>query len=92
MCLAYCQVTNLHAVDPAHCELAFQAFSPCRPDPRAHLGAASRVVARTPVPYHANVIVGSAVRRGGIHAVPVARRRALDRVWRLGVDAYDPIG
>ena len=61
------------------------------PAPRAHVGAAPRADARTPLPHHADVIVASAIRRVTFHAVPVGRRSALDGVRRVGVDADHPV-
>jgi len=69
-------VTKLHAVDPAPSGPAFQAFSPNPPKRRAHLGVAPRAVARTPLAYQANVIIGSppGLRR------PVPLRSGAERV------------
>ncbi len=91
MCLACSHVTSRHVVNRGRFAAALQAFSPCRPAPRAHLSAAPRAAARTPLPHHADVIVASAVRRGRIRAVPVARWGALDRFRRVGVDADHPV-
>ena len=82
MCPTRRPVTNLHRTDPGGSEGRFQGVSPTGPDRRAHLDAAPRAVARTPLPHHADAIVASVVRRGRIHAVPVGRLR---------VDADDPV-
>ena len=69
-------VTKLHAVDPAPSGPAFQAFSPNPPKRRAHLGVAPRAVARTPLAYQANVIIGSPL---GLRR-PVPLRSGAERV------------
>lgn len=92
MCPTSRRVTNLNAPDRAASETLFQALSPRRPDMRAHVCVAPRADARTPLPHHADAMVASDVGRGRIHAVPVARRGALHRVGRVGVDAHNQSG
>jgi hypothetical protein len=52
-----------------------QGASPAPSEPHSkHFRSAAPIRARTPLAHHANVIIGSVVRRGRFHAVPVARR------------------
>jgi|GEM_PF-3472752 len=68
MCAASRRVMNLQGAGPA----------PSEPHAK-HFRGAARIRARTPLAHHANVIIGSVVRRGRIYAVPVARRSTLTR-------------